>query len=146
MSGDRVVHMAPPANQVNCLMGELLQWLGDGSLATLTLNREQSVTSWSRYDIGAKVLGIMTLLSSTGANRLYFLVDRNGQVQIEQLKEELLLDSATLVNVIDCKVMHPLIKTLESEVAAYYKDKDHTYGINITDRTNDTWLLILTQQ
>ena len=88
----------------------------------------------------------MTLLSSTGANRLYFLVDRNGQVQIEQLKEELLLDSATLVNVIDCKVMHPLIKTLESEVAAYYKDKDHTHGINITDRTNDTWLLIVTQQ
>ena len=29
MSGDRVVHMAPPANQVNRLMGELLQWLGE---------------------------------------------------------------------------------------------------------------------
>ena len=29
MFGDRVVHMAPPANQVNRLMGELLQWLGE---------------------------------------------------------------------------------------------------------------------
>lgn len=29
MSGDRVVHMAPPANQVNRLIGELLQWLDE---------------------------------------------------------------------------------------------------------------------
>ena len=29
MLGDRVVHMAPPANQLNRLMGELLQWLRD---------------------------------------------------------------------------------------------------------------------
>lgn len=68
----------------------------------------------------------MILPSSTGVDRLYFLVDRNRQVEIEQLKEELLLDSATLVSVIDCKVKHPLIKTLGSEVAAYYKDKNHT--------------------
>ena len=31
MSGDRVVHMAPPANQVYRLMGELLQWLAEGN-------------------------------------------------------------------------------------------------------------------
>lgn len=31
MSGDRVVHMAPPANQVHRLMGELLQWLAEGN-------------------------------------------------------------------------------------------------------------------
>lgn len=31
MSGDRVVHMAPPANQVNRLIGELLQWLDESS-------------------------------------------------------------------------------------------------------------------
>lgn len=29
MSGDRVVHMAPPANQVNRLIGELLRWLDE---------------------------------------------------------------------------------------------------------------------
>lgn len=29
MSGDRVVHMAPPANQVNRLMAELINWLGE---------------------------------------------------------------------------------------------------------------------
>jgi Fic family protein len=31
MSGDRVVHMAPPANQVQRLMRELLQWLAEGN-------------------------------------------------------------------------------------------------------------------
>jgi Fic family protein len=31
MSGDQVVHMAPPANQVHRLMGELLQWLAEGN-------------------------------------------------------------------------------------------------------------------
>lgn len=31
MSGDRVVHMAPPANQVNLLMGDLLHWLAEGN-------------------------------------------------------------------------------------------------------------------
>lgn len=31
MSGDRVVHMAPPANQVHSLMEELLQWLAEGN-------------------------------------------------------------------------------------------------------------------
>ena len=31
MSGDRVVHMAPPANQVHRLMGELLHWLAEGN-------------------------------------------------------------------------------------------------------------------
>lgn len=31
MSGDRVVHMAPPANQVNRLMGDLLHWLAEGN-------------------------------------------------------------------------------------------------------------------
>ena len=29
MSGDRVVHMAPPANQINRLMVDLLEWLND---------------------------------------------------------------------------------------------------------------------
>ena len=31
MSGDRVVHMAPPANQVNRLTGDLLHWLAEGN-------------------------------------------------------------------------------------------------------------------
>lgn len=35
MSGDRVVHMAPPANLINRLMADLLDWLNDGEIHPL---------------------------------------------------------------------------------------------------------------
>lgn len=35
MSGDRVVHMAPPANQINRLMADLLNWLNDSDIHPL---------------------------------------------------------------------------------------------------------------
>ena len=35
MSGDRVVHMAPPANQINRLMADLLDWLNDSDIHPL---------------------------------------------------------------------------------------------------------------
>ena len=35
MSGDRVVHMAPPANQINRLMIDLLDWLNDSDIHPL---------------------------------------------------------------------------------------------------------------
>lgn len=35
MSGDRVVHMAPPGNQINRLMGDLLDWLNDSDVHPL---------------------------------------------------------------------------------------------------------------
>ena len=35
MSGDRVVHMAPPANQINRLMVDLLDWLNDSEVHPL---------------------------------------------------------------------------------------------------------------
>ncbi|WP_457794658.1 Fic family protein [Acinetobacter baumannii] len=35
MSGDQVVHMAPPANQINRLMADLLDWLNDSDIHPL---------------------------------------------------------------------------------------------------------------
>lgn len=35
MSGDRVMHMAPPANQINLLMADLLDWLNDSDIHPL---------------------------------------------------------------------------------------------------------------
>lgn len=35
MSGDRVVHMAPPANQINRLIADLLDWLNDSEIHPL---------------------------------------------------------------------------------------------------------------
>lgn len=118
-------------------------WLvmNDGTLATLTLNREQSVISWSRHDIGAEVLSIMTLPNSTGSDRLYFLVRRNGTIQIEQIQDDLLLDSATKVSVVHAAtsfVKHPLIRNLGQDVAAYYKDKNSVFSVKTVKVEEDT--------
>lgn len=128
---------------VYCAEPDSIIWfvLGNGKLASLTLNREQSVIAWSTHDIGGTVLSLTSLPSTTGADRLYFLVNRNGTVQIEQMKEELLLDSVIKVNVQHnnpCIVEHSQIGILGDEVAAYYKDSNSTYVIPIISREGNT--------
>ena len=128
---------------VYCAEPDSIIWfvLGNGKLASLTLNREQSVIAWSTHDIGGTVLSVTSLPSTTGSDRLYFLVNRNGTVQIEQMKEELLLDSAIKVPVQHnkpCIVQHEQIGILGNEVAAYYKDNHSTYVIPILNREGNT--------
>lgn len=126
-----------------CAEPDSIIWfvLNNGKLATLTLNREQSVIAWSTHDIGGTVLSVMTLPSTTGADRLYFLVNRNGSAQIEQMKEGLLLDSAIEIAVQHnkpCIVQHEQIGILGDDVAAYYKDGQSTYTLPILKREGDT--------
>lgn len=116
--------------------------MNNGKLATLTLDREQSVIAWAKHDIGGNVISIASLPSTTGADKVYFLVNRDGLLQIEQLKESLLLDTAITAQVTHtedgCTVKHSLINILGENVAAYYKDATHTYAIPILHREGDT--------
>lgn len=128
---------------VYCAEPDSIIWfvLGNGKLASLTLNREQSVIAWSTHDIGGTVLSVTSLPSTTGSDRLYFLVNRNGTVQIEQMKEELLLDSVIEVNVQHnnpCIIEHTQIGVLGNDVAAYYKDGNSTYSLPILNRQGNT--------
>lgn len=116
--------------------------MNNGKLATLTLDREQSVISWAKHDIGGNVLSIASLPSTTGADKVYFLVNRDGIKQIEQLKENLLLDTAITASVTHtdegCTVKHSLIAVLGDNISAYYKDSEHTYAVPILHREGDT--------
>ncbi len=116
--------------------------MNNGKLATLTLDREQSVISWARHDIGGKVISIASLPSTTGADKVYFLVNRDGIVQIEQLQENLLLDTAVELAVTHtgggCAVTHSLIGILGDNISAYYKDSTYTYAIPILQREGNT--------
>lgn len=128
---------------VYCAEPDSIIWfvLGNGKLASLTLNREQSVIAWSTHDIGGTVLSVTSLPSTTGSDRLYFLVNRNGTVQIEQMKEELLLDSVIKVNVQHnnpCIIEHTQIGVLGNDVAAYYKDGNSTYSLPILNKQGNT--------
>lgn len=84
----------------------------------------------------------MTLPSASGADKLYFLVNRNGKMQIEQLKEDLLLDSVKALNVIKAgkakTVTDSLISQLGGQVSAYYKNDDKLYVVPITSRNGNT--------
>ena len=128
---------------VYCAEPDSIIWfvLGNGKLASLTLNREQSVIAWSTHDIGGTVLSVTSLPSTTGSDRLYFLVNRNGTVQIEQMKEELLLDSVIKVDVQHnnpCVIEHAQIGVLGNDVAAYYKANDTVYVLPIIKREGNT--------
>ena len=128
---------------VYCAEPDSIIWfvLGNGKLASLTLNREQSVIAWSTHDIGGTVLSVTSLPSTTGSDRLYFLVNRNGTVQIEQMKEELLLDPVIEVKVQHnhpCIIEHTQIGVLGNDVAAYYKDGNSTYSLPILNRQGNT--------
>lgn len=128
---------------VYCAEPDSIIWfvLGNGKLASLTLNREQSVIAWSTHDIGGTVLSVTSLPSTTGSDRLYFLVNRNGTVQIEQMKEELLLDSVIKVNVQHnnpCIIEHTQIGVLGNDVAAYYKANNTVYVLPIIKREGNT--------
>ena len=116
--------------------------LNDGTLATLTLDREQSVISWARHNIGGQVISITALPSTTGADKIYFLVNRNGTIQIEQLQENLLLDTAIELSVTHTEtnsiVSHNLIEKLGDQVSAYYKDDTTTYVVPILNRSGNT--------
>lgn len=115
--------------------------MNDGTISSLTLNREQSVNSWSQHNIGGKALSTLTLPSAAGADRLYFLVNRNGTIQLEQLKEGLLLDSVIKVPVQHnkpCIVQDPLISILGDEIAAYFNDGQSIYSLPILNREGNT--------
>lgn len=119
--------------------------LNNGKIATLTLDREQSVISWARHDIGGQVISVTALPSVTGADKVYFLVNRSGSVQIEQLKEDLLLDTAIELSVshseISSIVSHSLIEKLSDQVSAYYKDATTTYVVPIISRAGNTLVI-----
>lgn len=116
--------------------------LNDGTLATLTLDREQSVISWARHNIGGQVISVTALPSTTGADKVYFLVNRNGTIQIEQIQEDLLLDTAIKLSVTHTEtnsiVSHSLIEKLGNQVSAYYKDDMTTYVVPILNRSGNT--------
>lgn len=115
--------------------------MNDGTISSLTLNREQSVNSWSQHNIGGQALSTLTLPSVSGADRLYFLVNRNGTIQLEQVKEGLLLDSVIKVPVQHnkpCIVQDPLISILGDEIAAYFNDGESIYSLPILNREGNT--------
>lgn len=118
--------------------------LNDGSVAALTLNKEQSVTAWSWHYFGNNVSSVCTLPSSTGSDRVYFLVNRNGTIQIEEIRSDLLLDTAkavTVTHATTATITDSLVGVLGDQVQAYYKQGNVVYQVPIISRVGNTLTL-----
>lgn len=61
---------------------------GDGKFATLTVYRAEAVAAWTLHETAGNVLSVAVV-----GNDVFMLVDRNGDVLIEQLDDDLALDS-----------------------------------------------------
>lgn len=74
---------------------ESLVWcvLGDGKVASITLNRDQEVIAWANQDFGGTVKSMCSVPTGLGSDLCFMLINRNGTTCLEQVSFEAFLDS-----------------------------------------------------
>lgn len=74
---------------------ESLVWcvLGDGKVASITLNRDQEVIAWANQDFGGIVKSMCSVPTGLGADLCFMLINRNGTICLEQVTFDAYLDS-----------------------------------------------------
>ncbi|AZP28423.1 carbohydrate-binding protein [Acinetobacter pittii] len=78
---------------------ESLVWcvLGDGKVASITLNRDQEVIAWANQDFGGTVKSICSVPTGLGSDLCFMLINRNGTTCLEQISFDAYLDSQRTV-------------------------------------------------
>ncbi len=61
--------------------------LNDGKVASITLNREQSMNAWAQHDFGGPALSMCALPTILGEDQCFMLIQRKNNVVLEELKE-----------------------------------------------------------
>lgn len=79
---------------------ESLVWLvlGDGSVASITLNREQEVVAWAQHDFGAEVISICAVPSELGSDLCFMLIKRTDYAVLEQISFDAYTDCQRTVD------------------------------------------------
>lgn len=69
-------------------------WLimGDGSLASITVNRDQEVIAWARHELSGEAISIVNIPSLLGVDRIFALVKHGSTIALVELKEGSLID------------------------------------------------------
>lgn len=78
---------------------ESIVWcvLGDGKVASITLNRDQEVIAWANQDFGGIVKSMCSVPTGLGSDLCFMLINRNGTTCLEQLSFDAYLDSQRTV-------------------------------------------------
>lgn len=97
-----VTHIARDHNGVKgmCYQQEpdSIVWvvLGDGHVASLTLDRDQQVIAWAPHDFGGSVISMMSIPSLYGSDDVFLLVSRGASICIEKLDPSMRVDGAVV--------------------------------------------------
>lgn len=67
--------------------------LGDGKVASITFNRDQEVLAWAQHDFGGLVKSICSLPTALGSDQAFMLIERKGNIYLEQISFDAYLDS-----------------------------------------------------
>lgn len=62
--------------------------LGDGKMASITLNRDQEMNAWAMHDFGCNVISVCALPTATGSDLCFMLTDRNGSLFLEEMLDD----------------------------------------------------------
>jgi hypothetical protein len=85
---------------------ESIVWcvLGDGKVASITFNRDQEVIAWAQHDFGGTVNSICSVPTQLGADRAFMLINRGGNVFLEELSFSALVDSQENIQILTNEV------------------------------------------
>lgn len=94
---DEITYQQEPESLVWCK-------LGDGSVASITFNRDQEVLAWAQHDFSGSAISICSLPTKLGSDQCFMLINRNGTTCLEEIHELANMDSQRSVNIIDNSV------------------------------------------
>ena len=114
---------------------ESIVWLvlGDGKVASITFNRDQEVMAWAQHDFGGSVKSICSMPTQLGSDDAYMLIERKGNVYLEQISFDALVDSQTSIKLTSSTISKTQFNHLNNIAAYWVKDDTVTeieYRIN----------------
>ena len=83
---NQISYQQEPESTVWCV-------LGDGKVASITFNRDQEVLAWAQHDFGGLVKSICSLPTALGSDQAFMLIERKGNIYLEQISFDAYLDS-----------------------------------------------------
>lgn len=83
---NQISYQQEPESTVWCV-------LGDGKVASITFNRDQEVMAWAQHDFGGSVKSICSLPTALGSDQAFMLIERKGNIYLEQISFDAYLDS-----------------------------------------------------
>ncbi|QBQ15607.1 phage nozzle protein [Acinetobacter haemolyticus] len=104
--------------------------MSDGSVASITLNRDQEMNAWAQHDFGCSVLSICALPTGLGEDQCFMLTQRNGYTVLEEFSETALSDCEFDIDVIDGvgSILNLDIQVLSSPMVSYNNQDGYFYS------------------